>query len=58
MKIMKKFAPDSDIIKHVRLGREKARYLTIHGVGDTFEKETLTKIKNCDAFSVQIHFFL
>ena len=54
MKIMKKFAPDSDIIQHVRLGREKARYLTIHGVGDTFEKDTVTKIKNCDAFSVQI----
>ena len=54
IKILKRFAPDSDIIQNVTLGREKARYLTIHGIGDTFEKETLAKMKNCDAFSVQI----
>ena len=54
MKILKKFAPDSEIIKNVALGREKARYLTIHGVGDAYEHETLQKMKNSDAFSVQI----
>ena len=54
MKIIKNFVPDSDIVKQASLGREKARYLTIHGVGDTYEQETLQKLRNCDAFSVQI----
>ena len=54
MKIMKKFAPDSEIIKKASLGREKARYLTVHGVGEAFGEETVQKLKNCDAFSVQI----
>ena len=54
MKIMKKYAPDSEIIKQVALGREKARYLTIYGLRDTFEEETVRKMKSCDAFSVQI----
>ena len=54
MKIMKKFAPDSEIIKKASLGREKARYLTVHGVGEAFGEETVKKLKNCDAFSVQI----
>ena len=54
MKIMKKFAPDSEIIKKASLGREKAGYLTVHGVGEAFGEETVQKLKNCDAFSVQI----
>ena len=54
MKIVKKYAPDSEIIKQVALGREKARYLTIYGLGDTFEEKTVRKMKSCDAFSVQI----
>ena len=54
MKIVKKYAPDSEIIKQVALGREKARYLTIYGLGDTFEEETVRKMKSCDAFSVHI----
>ena len=54
MKILKKFASDSEIIKNSSLGREKARYLTINGVGEAFEEETIKKLKNCDAFSLQI----
>ena len=54
MKILKKFAPDSDIIQCASLGREKARYLTLHGVGQVFEEEVVNRVKNCDAFSVQI----
>ena len=54
MKIVKNFVPDSDIVKQASLGREKARYLTIHGVGDNYEQETFQKFRNCDAFSVQI----
>ena len=54
MKIVKKYAPDSEIIKQVALGSEKAMYLTIYGLGDTFEEETVRKMKSCYAFSVQI----
>ena len=54
IKILKKYAPDSDIIKNASLGREKARYLTIYGVGEAYEEEIVKKVKNCDAFSVQI----
>ena len=54
MKILKKYAADSDIIKNSSLGREKARYLTINGVGEAFEEETVQRLKNCDAFAVQI----
>ena len=54
MKIVKKYDPDSEIIKQVALGREKASYLTIFALGDTFEEETVRKMKSCDAWSVQI----
>ena len=54
MKILKKFAADSEIIKNSSLGREKARYLTINGVGEAYEEETIKRLRNCDAFSVQI----
>ena len=41
-------------MRKVKLGRTKAGYLTTFGIGETFEKETIDKLKNCDAFSIQI----
>ena len=52
--MLKKYIPDSEIVKKVKLGRTKAAYLTTFGVGDTFEKETVKKLQKCDAFSIQI----
>ena len=36
------------------LGSTKARYLTLRGVGEHAELETIEKVKNCDAFSIGI----
>ena len=52
--LMKEKIPDSEIIKKVQLSREKARYLTIHGVGAYYEESVVEKLRNCDAFSVSI----
>ena len=52
--ILKKHITDSEILKNVQLGQEKSRYLTIHGLGQHFEAETITKLKNCDGFSISI----
>ena len=54
MKIIKNYVPDSEIVQQASLGKEKARYLTIYGIGDAYEEETLKKMRNSDAFSVQI----
>ena len=49
---LKEKVTDSEIIANVKLGREKARYLTEHGLGEHFEEETIKKLRNCDAFGV------
>ena len=54
MKIIKNYVPDSEIVQQASLGKEKARYLTIYGIRDAYEEETLKKMRNSDAFSVQI----
>ena len=51
---MKKHITDSDIVKEMKLGREKARCLLIGGLGEHFKNETITKMKNSDAFSVAL----
>ena len=51
---MKKYVTDSEILKNVKLSQEKARYLTIFGLGNYFEAETVRKMKNCDGFSISI----
>ena len=52
--LLKKHVPDSKIIEKVKLSDEKARYLTIHGLGNQFENETVKKLQSCDAFSCSI----
>ena len=52
--LMKEKIPDSEIVQKVQLSREKARYLTIHGVGAYYEESVVEKLRNCDAFSVSI----
>ena len=52
--VLKKYIFDSEIVKKVKLGRTKAGYLTTFGIGENYEKETVLKLKNCDAFSILI----
>ena len=54
VEILKKYVTDSKIIENVKLSDEKARYLTIHGLGKQFESETIKKLQKCDAFSCSI----
>ena len=44
MKILKLHVTDSEIIKNVHLSAEKARYVTIYGIGSHFEAETVQKV--------------
>ena len=50
--VMKKHATDSEIVQRVQLGRTKVSYTTEHGLGATYEKETVNKLRKCDAYSV------
>ena len=52
--LLKKYIPDSQIVAKMNLGSTKARYLTLRGVGEHAELETIEKVKNCDAFSIGI----
>ena len=44
--VLKKYVTDSEIIKNVMLGHEKSRYLTVYGLGNHFEAQTVMKMKN------------
>jgi hypothetical protein len=50
--LLKKYVPDSVIIEKMHLGREKCRYMIQYGIGKVYEKETIEKLKKCDAFGV------
>ena len=52
--LLRKYIPDSEIVQKLQLGREKARYITEHGVSDIYEEATVRKLKKCDAFAVAI----
>ena len=41
VEILKKYAPDSDIIKKVALHKSKASYVVNNGMGDYYEKEMI-----------------
>ena len=45
---------NAKIVQSMSLGRTKARYLMLRGLGEHAEKETIQKVKNCDAFSMAI----
>ena len=46
--------PDSKIVEKVKLSYEKARYLTIGGLGKHFENDIVEKLQSCDAFLCSI----
>ena len=48
--ILKENLPESDTLKQMQLSREKGHYLVSHGLAPTFQEETITKLKTCDAF--------
>ena len=50
--VVKEHITDSEIMKEVKLCRTKVLYLAEHGLGEYYEKETLKKLRDCDAFSV------
>ena len=50
--LLKKHITDSEIVKELKLKPTKVRYLTTYGIGDFYQKETISKLKNCDAFSI------
>jgi hypothetical protein len=52
--ILKKYIPDFEIVQKMKLGREKARYLTDHGISEVYEEETIRKMRNSDAISVAL----
>ena len=52
--ILKTYVTDSEIIKKVRLGKDKAGYIINHGLGEHFEQETISLIKNCNALGASI----
>ena len=51
---MQKYITDSEIIQRMRLHRTKAHYLTNFGLADKFERDTVTKLKKCIAFSASL----
>ena len=52
--VLKKYVPDSEIVKNVKLGATKASYLVNYGLGDHYEKETVSLLKNCNSFSAAL----
>ena len=52
--ILKKFIVDSEIIRNMRLGREKAWYLMEYGISEEYEEKAIKKLRECDAFSIGI----
>ena len=52
--ILKKYIPDSEIIKQVKLGETKMSYLVNHGIGSFCENVTIDKLKNCIAFGASL----
>ena len=53
-RLLKKYVHDSEIVKAMTLNNDKAQYISTHGVGDYFMKQTVSEMKNCDAFSISI----
>ena len=52
--ILKKYITDSEIIKRMQLGRTKAGYIVKHGLGEHFEKETISLLKDCHCFAASL----
>ena len=54
IEILQKFITDSEIVKKVKLGRTKAGYVISHGLGEYYEKETVSLIKTSNSFAASI----
>ena len=52
--LLEKHITDSEIIKKMKLRRNKATYLANNGLADVFENETKEKLRNCYAFSASL----
>ena len=48
--ILKKHCSDSTVIERMKLGRSKGNYYAAHGIGKTYEAETIKLLKECDGF--------
>ena len=42
----------SKIVSKIKLSKTKAEYLSKHGIAKTFLEETITKLQECDGFSI------
>ena len=51
---LKKYVVDSEIVKKLKLGKDKTGYLVNYGLGDHFEAETVEMLRNCVSFSASI----
>ena len=40
------------IVDNVSIGKSKGRYIAQHGIAKTYKEETVTKLQNCDGFSI------
>ena len=54
VEMLQKYVTDSEIVKHLKIGKNKAGYIITHGLGDYFEEETVTMMKSCNAFAASI----
>ena len=50
--ILKKHAGDSLVIKRMSLQKTKGDYMATHGIGKTYQDETINLLKTCDSFSI------
>ena len=42
----------SEIVQKIELGRSKASYIAKHGIAKTYLQETISKLQDCDGFSI------
>ena len=49
---LKKYCGDSEVVKRMKLSRYKGEVILRHGVGKTYQDETVGLLQKCDAFSV------
>ena len=50
--ILKKHCGESVVVQRMKLKRDKGNYMAEHGIGKTYQAETIKYLKECDAFSI------
>ena len=48
--MLKKHCSDSSVVQRMRLGRSKGNYYAAHGIGKTYQEETINLLRECDSF--------